>query len=651
MVLIDFFAKYGKAILITTTAIGAYVIAVKAQKLWTTLNTTAIATQTGAVKVLAVAKAVLTGKIKLATIAQRAWNIAMKANPLGLIIGLLTAAGVGLLAYKKKADKAKESQEGFNDELERTNELLGEQQYTEFLKKIGFIKQELVTLPDGTQSFVTVFDESINVLEKFGNSLRNLKETELENYKRFFEEELVSLERSVSENDNPLLASITQQKINDYKKSLELIKVELEKFAKIRKKVNEDDDEEIVTPKIDNEKEINRLILEARNELSKAKIESLKDGIEKELQIENQRWLTEKQSLESRLIKKQELSKQELELNSLLKQQIEEKEKQHLKRISELEKAEYVRKSIEKLELQKLEAETEQERHDAEIALLTEQFNQKYELAEGNRLRELQAELWLKDELAKIENEKLQNNINRFIAEKEIELARLGLFQQAFGTLRDLVGEQSKIGKALFLFQQSAAVAEVVFQTAIANAKALALSPLTFGQPWVGINTGAAVISIAGILGTTLKEFGAFFTGGYTGFDGAPTDVAGTVHKKEFVANAQATANPSVKGVLDIINLAQKNGSISRLDLPGAIYSMNASRGFAAGGYASTTTSAPSATVSQNTGSDFEKAAFYIYEAAKIFASKNLVITADAVKKIAEAGYDYEVQKASGSRV
>ncbi len=57
---------------------------------------------------------------------------------------------------------------------------------------------------------------------------------------------------------------------------------------------------------------------------------------------------------------------------------------------------------------------------------------------------------------------------------------------------------------------------------------------------------------------------GSFDTGGFT--PSGPWDrPQGIVHSNEFVANRFATANPSVRPVLDLINEAQRSGSVSRL--------------------------------------------------------------------------------------
>ncbi len=53
-------------------------------------------------------------------------------------------------------------------------------------------------------------------------------------------------------------------------------------------------------------------------------------------------------------------------------------------------------------------------------------------------------------------------------------------------------------------------------------------------------------------------------SGGYTGY-GAPDAPAGIVHRNEFVANRYALANPDIKPVLDLLDVAQRNGNVQNL--------------------------------------------------------------------------------------
>lgn len=85
---------------------------------------------------------------------------------------------------------------------------------------------------------------------------------------------------------------------------------------------------------------------------------------------------------------------------------------------------------------------------------------------------------------------------------------------------------------------------------------------------------------------TAKAAIGSFDTGGYTG-EGKWNEPAGVVHKGEFVANRFAVANPAVKNILDVIDAAQRRGTVQNLtreDIKAV--------GYANGGYTSSTPSA-----------------------------------------------------------
>lgn len=91
---------------------------------------------------------------------------------------------------------------------------------------------------------------------------------------------------------------------------------------------------------------------------------------------------------------------------------------------------------------------------------------------------------------------------------------------------------------------------------------AAATAPLSF----IGIAKAAAEAmalkaAFAVVKGVVSKNF---YTGGYTG-SGAWDEPQGVVHSNEFVANRFAVANPSVRPVLDLINAAQQQNTVSSL--------------------------------------------------------------------------------------
>lgn len=71
---------------------------------------------------LSAAKYALVGNLKLATVHMRAFNTALKANPIGLIITGITALGSGLLALNTKLKASKQAQNELTEAQKRTNE-------------------------------------------------------------------------------------------------------------------------------------------------------------------------------------------------------------------------------------------------------------------------------------------------------------------------------------------------------------------------------------------------------------------------------------------------------------------------------------------------------------------------------------------------
>jgi hypothetical protein len=95
------------------------------------------------------------------------------------------------------------------------------------------------------------------------------------------------------------------------------------------------------------------------------------------------------------------------------------------------------------------------------------------------------------------------------------------------------------------------------------------------------------------------QQIQQLYTGGYTEEDSDDLTPVGIVHANEFVANARAVKNPTVKPVLDIIDVAQRSGTIRNIDLSAALN--NKSKGFSEGGY--TTSQSATDTTSSTQGS------------------------------------------------
>ena len=90
-------------------------------------------------------------------------------------------------------------------------------------------------------------------------------------------------------------------------------------------------------------------------------------------------------------------------------------------------------------------------------------------------------------------------------ARAEMQNAYLDLAGQFGSFLKEIAGKNKKLAIAGVIVEQAAAIGKIVVNTGIANAKALAASPLTFGQPWIAINTISAALSIASSVAAGIK--------------------------------------------------------------------------------------------------------------------------------------------------
>jgi hypothetical protein len=124
--------------------------------------------------------------------------------------------------------------------------------------------------------------------------------------------------------------------------------------------------------------------------------------------------------------------------------------------------------------------------------------------------------------------------------------------------------------------QMRAYLAEFV---ATAAMKALKSVPFPFNLIAATAAGGAATL----LFNKLVPEF---YGGGHTG-DGGKYEPAGIVHKKEYVIPREGTENPTLKPIIDIIEMARQSGSLNRLDLSSIVQQIP-QRGYASGGYTGT---------------------------------------------------------------
>ena len=158
-------------------------------------------------------------------------------------------------------------------------------------------------------------------------------------------------------------------------------------------------------------------------------------------------------------------------------------------------------------------AELEEQRKLAELEALGAELAQQQEVRDYYAGVKLEAEA--KDAAASkaIEEKALADKIAIIQAEQSAREANLQTIANGLNGLQQVFAAFGKESKALaiasIIVDQVASVSRIVSNTGIANAQALAISPLTFGQPWVTINTISAAASIAGSIASAGKSIAA----------------------------------------------------------------------------------------------------------------------------------------------
>jgi len=156
---------------------------------------------------------------------------------------------------------------------------------------------------------------------------------------------------------------------------------------------------------------------------------------------------------------------------------------------------------------------------------------------------------------------------------------------------RDKIREKyRKKEAALKLEQWKKQKAADIVQGIIKGALAVITAMSQLG-PWGAVAAGVAVAAELAVIAAQKPP--QFKSGGFTDRSISDDTPVGEVHANEFVANAYATRNPSVRKVLNIIDYAQKSGAIKTINLPAIVASAAYERKLKAGGYVTSTSVSP----------------------------------------------------------
>ena len=352
----------------------------------------------------------------------------------------------------------------------------------------------------GVDSVTDSVDNAINSVKEFGKEIKS---------------------------DAEAAAKIADQRANAEKKARDLIveRAEAErKIAELREKaVNKD--KFTAQERIKFLEEAGRVSDElAAKEVQVAKLRLEAKQTENALTKSNKDDLNEAAQLEASVI---QLETQRLNLQKRLstelltsRREVTAEEKANIKELSDLKKTLRDAEAVSEQEKRELELIKIQEHYDNLIAQANENNIKTDELEAARDEAKLlkQAEFDEKDLAAKTKKQEAeqalrQKTINELLAEKEakaqIQLATIGVAEKGIAIGKQLAGKNKDVQKALLIAENAAGIAKILINTGVANAKAVATSPITGGQPWVAINSISAGLGIAGSIAATAKGLSA----------------------------------------------------------------------------------------------------------------------------------------------
>ena len=243
--------------------------------------------------------------------------------------------------------------------------------------------------------------------------------------------------------------------------------------------------------------------------VQRAKIELDKNKESIELQKAFQEALNEQAGIEAQITGFR--SEQQTNANALLREQ-----KDIQNELALIGKSE---RDIQRTELLQ-QYDLQKELIDRQVADETEKNNLLLEAKRvyDEQLLELNGQFDEEDLTAQTEKQAAEETLRQktrdeLLAEKEakaeIQLATIGVAEKGIAIGKQLAGKNKAVQKALLIAENAAGIAKILVNTGVANAKAVAASPTTLGQPWVAINSISAGLGIAGSIAATAKGLSA----------------------------------------------------------------------------------------------------------------------------------------------
>lgn len=220
------------------------------------------------------AKGLMTTATNAATGAVIAFNAAIRANPLGILVTVITAAASAMLLFGDNTDDASKRQKTLNEEIEDTNRLISERLFNKIVDATRKYQKEIITLPNGVQKLVTKFKETGDIVETLRKAVRTMQEKDLKRLSTYFSDIILKAKRT-QQNAKPgsLISAVEAKRVAQYSKYLDIISDEEERIKKLR---SEDTGAAVLDEK--DLKRIRELLLSIMQKGREKDLEKLKDN-------------------------------------------------------------------------------------------------------------------------------------------------------------------------------------------------------------------------------------------------------------------------------------------------------------------------------------------------------------------------------------
>lgn len=204
-------------------------------------------------------------------------------------------------------------------------------------------------------------------------------------------------------------------------------------------------------------------------------------------------------------------------------------------------------KKLELLELQNMVELEGSRQHTANLlAIEQEQYEQEVLMAADNAAKLEAIEAIHAKNITDIKQAQL-------VAENDIFQAKADVLAQFGGLLQQVAGENKALAIAGIVVEKAASIGQIIANTGVANAAAVAASPLTAGMPWVAINTATAGLSIGASIAGAAKAIGEINSAGSGEESGGAAASAGQNLGKNYASGGLLSGPSHSQGGIPLV--------------------------------------------------------------------------------------------------